>query len=551
MTDERVAIVVVGGEDTMTRDLRKRYAADYDVVSCADADAARAELAARNRESRSVAVVLACHGEPGNDALDLLAGLRAQHPGTRRAAVVRWGDFDAGRAVFEALTRGDVDRWVLEPEHPVDEEFHRSVTELLEEWSVANRPPNAVVTIVGDPAAPRSVALRDLLARNHVPLAFQDAGSADGRRLLAEAGVPSGVLPVVFVSFRTDAPPLLDPTDAELVDAFGVNRIVTTDERFDVTIVGAGPAGLAAAVYAASEGLATLVVEREAVGGQAGTTSLIRNYPGFPTGVSGARLAYSSHQQAWSLGGNFLFMREVRALRPDHHDLLLELSDGTVVRSRAVILATGVSYRRLDLAGVDELLGRGVFYSPAVTEAPSMRGRPVIVVGGGNSAGQAAVHLAGYASSVTVVVRGPSLAASMSEYLIRELDATPNIAVRYGAQVDALGGEARLERVRIASAEGREWLDAAGLFLLIGAQPHTDWLGDAVERDDWGFVRTGLDVTTAPPAGRTRASFESSLPGVFAVGDTRRGSVKRIASAVGEGAVVVSQVHDHLQRHPG
>ena len=311
-----------------------------------------------------------------------------------------------------------------------------------------------------------------------------------------------------------------------------------------MTIIGAGPAGLAAAVYGASEGLDTLVVENHAVGGQAGTTSMIRNYPGFPAGVNGTRLANAMYQQAWGLGARFFFMRSVTDLRGDASgDLVLELSDGTRVHTRSVILATGASYRRLGAPGVDERVGKGVFYSPAVGEAMAMSGQPVMVVGGANSAGQAALHLAKYASMVTLVVRGASLSASMSEYLIRELAAATNVTIRYGSEVAEARGEPRLDAVTLRDARtGQlETLDAAGLFVLIGSQPRTEWLPPTVERDEWGFIRTGRD------AGADAAAISaSSLPGVFAAGDVRAGSVKRVASAVGEGAVVITQVHQYL-----
>jgi thioredoxin reductase (NADPH) len=384
--------------------------------------------------------------------------------------------------------------------------------------------------------------------RNGVPFGFYDVDSDAGRAILAALGLASGELdlPVVYLTFRADLGPLQNPSDEMLGDAFGVNATLTEDHCLDVTVIGAGPAGLAAAVYGASEGLDTLVVEQQAVGGQAGTTSLIRNYPGFPNGVSGARLAATMYQQAWGLGAKFSFMRTVTSLRAgDSGEIVLDLSDGTTIRTRTVVLSPGVAYRRLRAQGVDALVGRGVFYSPAVTEARAMRGRSVIVVGGGNSAGQAALHLSRHAAAVTLLVRGASVAASMSDYLIRALKATPNVTIRHRSEVVAVHGDQRLECVTIRDPNGEETVDAAGLFVLIGSQPHTEWLPDAVQRDQWGFIVTGTEAGANPAA-----PAESSMRGVFAAGDVRRGSIKRVASAVGEGASVISQVHEYLASAP-
>jgi len=344
------------------------------------------------------------------------------------------------------------------------------------------------------------------------------------------------------------------------------------DEKFDVVVIGSGPSGLAAGEYAASEGLNTVIVERQAAGGQAGTSSLIRNYPGFPQGVSGNKLAFNMYLQAWSFGTRFHFMREPTGLANDGEYRVLDLNDGTRIHSRCVVVATGVSYRLLNIPALDDLMGRGVFYGAAVSEAPALEGKEVFVVGGGNSAGQAAVHLAKYASKVTVLVRSQTLAESMSEYLITLIESEPNIDVIYNAEVIGGGGVEQLDYVVIRNREtGEEQsLPAAGLFVLIGSQPRTEWLGDAVVRDKWGFIVTGPDLTagagddtlrlgvtvsghgseSADDVGRLERDpllLESSMPGVFAVGDVRRGSVKRVASAVGEGAIAIQQVHRYLE----
>lgn len=472
--------------------------------------------------------------------------MRAIDPQAKRAAVLRWGDFASSTVVIEALARGELDHWVLRPECPADEEFHHSITELLADWAGARRPRYEAVQIIGERWSPRSVELRDQMNRNSVPVGFYDTDTEPGRELLATHGISVATvqLPVVILQFRPDLPPLQNPPDEELGDAFGVNATLDADRRFDVTVIGAGPAGLAAAVYGASEGLDTLVIEHHAVGGQAGTTSLIRNYPGFPAGVSGTRLANAMYQQAWGLGARFFFMRSVVTLdESDSGELAVKLSDGATVRTASVVLATGVSYRRLLAPGVDELVGKGVFYSPGVTEAAGMTNQPAVVVGGGNAAGQAAMHFSKYASRVTLLVRSSSLAASMSEYLIRELQVATNVTIRYGCEVAEAIGNEHLERiaVRDTTTGVQEILESAGLFVLIGSQPRTEWLPPSVKRDEWGFILTGREA-----GADAAATTASSLPGVFAAGDVRRGSIKRVASAAGEGAVVINQVHQYL-----
>ena len=533
--DQEDLAVVLGEID-------RRYGHDYDVASWSDTESALDELSRLRVQGGQVALVLACqHGT--DDGVEFLARVRAIDARAKRAVVLRWGDFASSAVVIEALARGDLDRWVLRPEYPADEEFHHSITELLADWAGARRPRYEAVQIIGEPWSPRSVELRDQMNRNGVPARFYDTDTDEGRDLLATHGisVASAQLPVVILQFRPDLPPL---PDDELGDAFGVNVTLDSDRRFDVTVIGAGPAGLAAAVYGASEGLDTLVIEQHAVGGQGGTTSLIRNYPGFPAGVSGARLATMMYQQAWGLGASFFVMRSVLTLeQSDSGELMVQLSDGATVHTGSVVLATGVSYRRLLAPGVDELVGKGAFYSPAVTEAAAMTNQPVVVVGGGNSAGQAAMHLSKYASTVTLLVRSSSLAASMSEYLIRELQATTNVTIRYRCEVAEAVGDEHLERitVRDTTTGVEELLESAGLFVLIGSQPRTEWLPPSVRRDEWGFIVTGREAGADPAA-----TTASSLLGVFAAGDVRRGSIKRVASAVGEGAIVISQVHQYL-----
>jgi thioredoxin reductase (NADPH) len=529
----------------VARELERRYAVDYGLAAWADPDEALEWVRQLQSRGDRVALVLACqHG--ADDGVRFLARVREVDAQIKRAVVLRWGDFASSRFVLDALARGELDHWILRPEFSGDEAFHRSISELLDDWTAARRPRYEAVKIIGEQTSPRTVELRDRMSRSSVPFGSYDSDTDEGRELLAAHGlsVVEAELPVLVVQFRPDLPPLQNPSDEAIADAFGVNASLGADRRVDVAIIGAGPAGLAAAVYAASEGLKTLVIEQQVFGGQAGTTSLIRNYPGFPAGVSGARLANTMYQQAWGLGAEFLLMRNVTALREKGvGHLVVELSDGTTIRTTTVVLATGASYRRLSASGVDALVGRGVFYSPAVTEAAAMTDRAAVVVGGGNSAGQAAIHLSRYAATVTLLVRGKSLGASMSEYLIRELSAARNVAIRYNSEVVSAIGDERLERVVVRDAEtvSEETIESAGLFVLIGSEPRTEWLPATIKRDEWGFIVTGREAGADPAA-----TAASSLRGVFAAGDVRRGSIKRVASAVGEGANVVSQIHQYL-----
>ena len=429
--------------DGIGQELQDRYGRDYDLAIWTTPEAALAALHDLRTSGRPVVLLVACQCH-ADDGLDFLGHAGSIHPQAKRAIVIRWGDFEARRRMVEALVRGDLDRWLWRPEHPADEEFHLAVTDLLASWASGHQAATEAVQIVGDRWSQRGLELRDLMSRFNVPFGFYDGDSDAGRALLDDLGLVEAELPVLVFRFRPGSPAFEDPSDEALADAFGVNDAVEPDRRIDVAIIGAGPAGLAAAVYGASEGLDTLVVEPQASGGQAGSTSLIRNYPGFPAGISGARLAMAMYRQAWGLGARFLFMRRATGLdATEHGELHIGLSDGTCIRAASVIVATGVTYTRLDVPGVNELLGRGVFYTPAVTEAPFMVDQPVIVVGGGNSAGQAAVHLAKYASEVTLVVRGVSLATSMSDYLIQELRAAPNIKIRHHCEiVEAIRGHA-------------------------------------------------------------------------------------------------------------
>ncbi len=557
MSDRQAAqpvIVQVAGDGpnakSLSRELERRYGADYQVMRVTRTDMVAA-LGALHRDDVPVALVLA-EMDADHDGIAALTGVRTIHPDARRGVIVPWGTFGQAPAIFEAMSEGRIDFFLIHEGRPRDEEFHRGVTEALEDWHTARGEGIEAVVLVGDPLSARVHELRDTFSRNHIPIGFYDAAHDDGGHILDELGLAEPELPVVILRFTAEPTALENPSDIEIADAFGLTATIPDDRCFDVVVIGAGPAGLAAAVYAASEGLDTLVLEQQAVGGQAGTSSMIRNYPGFPRGVSGAKLAYSTFQQAWSLGATFLFMRPAVRLSVDGHERIVELTDGSRLHTKVVIVATGVAYRRLDIPQLEELQGRGVFYGAAVSEAPGLRGRRVFVVGGGNSAGQAALHLARYADHVTILVRTQTLAASMSDYLIREIESVDNVDVRYQVEVAGGGGDPVLDHLvlRNRSSGTEERVDADGLFVLIGSEPHTDWLDGSVERDRWGFICTGVDVPGPTTDGRDREPLETSLPGVFAAGDVRRGSVKRVASGVGEGAVCVPMVHRYLQTLP-
>ena len=533
MTDPPRAAIVVADDDpddraTLERELTGRYGRDYDVRVAADAEAALAVLDGLADDGTPVALVLAGQPLPGTAGLALLARVHDRHPLARRGLLVSWGDRTEAEPVQRALALGHLDHYVARPLAVPDEVFHSVVEAFLAEWAKATGRGFAPCVIVGDPAGRRVRELRDLLGRNGLVVRVEPD--------------PGRAAPLVQV---LGGPPLEDPGNAEIAEALGVNA-AALGERFDLAVVGAGPAGLAAAVYGASEGLRTLVVEREALGGQAATSSRIRNYLGFPTGIAGSELALRAYEQAWTFGAGFHFMDAVAGLRPGdgggEQDHTLALAGGREVRARSVVLATGVTYRRLDAPGLDALAGAGVFYGASVSEAPAMAGLTVHIVGGGNSAGQAAVHLARYAARVTILVRGEGLASTMSHYLVTQIEAHPAIAVRTRTEVTSAHGQGLLAglTLRDTATGAREDVASDGLFVLIGAQPHTGWLPPEVERDDWGYVLTG------PAVGRPAAPYETAVPGVYAVGDVRSRSIKRVAAAVGEGSGCVALVHDFL-----
>lgn len=546
-------LLLVDGDDSarlrIEAALNRRFASDYEIRTVRNADDALRVLKQLKDDGRDVALVAASLDLPGIDGVEFLAHAHALHRKTTRLLLVATDEFHT-RVPFSTLpilrratALGLIDLWVVKEWVTPEEWFYPEVQEALTAWTVANKRHFAVYRFVGDRWSQRSHTIRDLLGRNGVPFEFYAADSTEGQDLIREFSIDVARLPAAV---RHDGTVLHDPTNAELAASHGI-QVTGSDAVHDVAIIGAGPAGLAAAVNAASEGLKTVIVERQAIGGQAGTSSLIRNYLGFQRGISGGELAHRGWHQAIFFGAEFVF-NTVLKLSGSENGYELALDDGSKIRARAVIITTGVAYRHLEAPGLDRLLGLGVFYGAATVEAPAMAGETAFVVGGANSAGQAALHLARFAAHVVLLVRGDSLRASMSDYLITQLGATPNIEIRFQTQVVEAQGDSRLESLTIENASGRrETVDAAGLFVMIGARPHTEWLAPLLRVDNEGFILTGRDLAAESwRLERPPLPFETSLPGVFAAGDVRHMSVKRVAAAVGEGSVAVGSVHQYL-----
>ncbi|MGY1669448.1 FAD-dependent oxidoreductase [Geodermatophilus sp. SYSU D00710] len=526
------------------RELRNRYQRDYRICCLDSPREALGRLEELAAAGEQVALVLAGERLAGAPGTDLLAQVRSLFPHAQRVLLIaygRMGNPDAGDAIFEAIAGGRMDHYALRPAEPPDEQFHQAVSSFLLRWADSQRRTPYTIDVIGESWSGRAYEMREVLERCAMPHRFLLAGSAEGRARLAEAGerrFPLMVMPNGHI--------LEDPSDVDIARASGT--AVTPDRtEYDLVVVGGGPAGLSAAVYGASEGLRTLVIDSGGLGGQATSSSAIRNYLGFPRGISGADLARRAYQQAWVFGARFAFMQRATSLEAERDGVVVRLNTGGVVVARAVVLSTGASYRRLGVEPLEALRGAGVYYGAAASEAPRVAGRDVFVVGGANSAGQAAVHLARYARCVTLVVRAASLDAGMSRYLVRQIEETPNIDVRTGTEVVDGGGGGQLEHLVLRDRRNGEErkVGAAALFLMIGAIPHTEWLPPRIEQDDGGFVLTGGDLSddAVRAFGRRPFPLETSIPGVLAAGDVRHGSVKRVASAVGEGSIAIQQVH--------
>jgi thioredoxin reductase (NADPH) len=531
----------------VARDLRRRYGQDHQVVRASSGAEALEALREIKLRGGRVAVMLADYRMPEMSGIEFLEAAMDLFPRARRAVLTAYADTDAAIAAINLV---DVDYYLLKPWEPPEEKLYPIIDAMLEAYTGQPDVEMAETKLIGHRWSVPSFAARDFLARNAVPYRWIAADEPEGGRLLQAADLGAQTLPVVITA---DGGTLVAPSTTELATAVGLSTTPATD-FYDLVVVGGGPAGLGAAVYGASEGLRTLLVERQATGGQAGQSSRIENYLGFPDGVSGAQLTDRARRQAVRFGAEILTTRDVSGLEARGPARVVSFGDGTEVAAHAVIIATGVSYRDLDAPGVAELSGRGVYYGSAATEAAACADADVFIVGGANSAGQAASFFSRYAKSVTLVVRGDSLERGMSHYLIEQLQALDNVSVRLCTVVDQAHGDEHLERLslRHVPSGATEQVPASYLFIFIGAQPRTDWLAGVLERDRRGFLLTGPDllVDGQRPRGwladRDPWPLEASVPGVFVAGDVRAESVKRVASAVGEGAMAVTLAHRYL-----
>jgi thioredoxin reductase (NADPH) len=549
----RTAILTVdddpGVSRAVARDLRRRYGQRNRIVRAESGADALDALRQMKLRGDVVAVILADYRMPEMNGIEFLERAMDIYPGARRVLLTAYADTGAA---IDAINVVDLDHYLLKPWDPPEEKLYPVIDALLDAWMESDHRPVPEIKVVGHRWSARCSEVREFLARNQVPYRWYNNDEPEGERLLQAAQTDGLSLPVVITP---DGEPLIEPSDAELASRVGLATSPSKD-FYDLIVIGGGPAGLGAAVYGASEGLRTVLLERTATGGQAGQSSRIENYLGFPDGVSGAQLTDRARRQAAKFGAEVLTTRDVIGLDVCGSARRVQFADGTSIDAHTVILATGVTYRQLQAPGLADLTGRGVYYGSALTEASACLGQDVYIVGGANSAGQAAVYLSRHAKSVTILVRGPSLEHSMSYYLIKQIEDVPNISVRTCTEVIGAHGEDHLESLTLRStASGdTETVDAQLLFLFIGAAPLTDWLDGVVVRDSAGFVVSGPDLSVAGerPRGweldRMPYHLETSVPGVFVAGDARSESAKRVASAVGEGALAVMLVHRYLEK---
>jgi thioredoxin reductase (NADPH) len=531
--------------DVLLSDLSRRFGNDFTVRGETSPEAAQARLLEMAAANEPVALFLV-----DDAASDFLARAHDLYPRAKRVLLVD-RDYTSTSPAVQAMTLGHVDYHIVRP-WADDEMMYGAMSAYLSSWTREQEPHFELFRIIAAETDNRVPQLRDVMTRFGMPFGFYAIESDAGRCLLDEAGLDATRLPVVI---RYDGQVMIDPSLPDLARAIGVS-VENDIDTCELAIVGAGPAGLTAAVYASSEGLDTLLLDQAVSGGQAGTSPLIRNYPGFPHGIDGGLLMERTCEQAWLMGAHIVFAQQAVALagRGDHR--VVRLLDGTEVHARAVVIATGIEWRRLGVPRLEALLGSGVFYGAAVSESRAMQDQDVFIVGAGNSAGQATLHLAKHARAVTLLVRGESLAKSMSSYLVRAIESTPNVVVRHRTEVIDGAGDGSLERIKLADRANDtvEEVAAGALFIMIGGEPHTRWLPHEIERDAQGYLVTGRDLLKQPGVrwehGREPLSLETSIAGVFAVGDVRQDSIKRVAAAVGEGATVVRLVHDHLASLP-
>jgi thioredoxin reductase (NADPH) len=533
------------------RDLRHRYAERYRVLRADSGAAALDALRGLKRRDVPVGLLLVDQRMPQMTGVEFLGQAREFFPNAKRVLLTAYADTDAA---IHAINDARIHHYLLKPWDPPEEHLYPVLDDLLDDWMASFRPPFEGVRVFGTRWSPHSYAIRDFLARNQAPYQWIDVETAEQiaevRRLVKAVGAEASSLPLVLFP---DGSSLADPSTAHLAEKLGL-RVRPEMAFYDLVIVGGGPAGLAAAVYGASEGLRTVMIEKEAPGGQAGMSSRIENYLGFPSGLSGGDLARRAVAQARRFGVEILSPQQATAVRVEGPSRMVELADGSELGCKVLLIATGVSYLKLDVPGAERLLGCGVYYGSAMTEAMACKDEDVYIVGGANSAGQAAMYFSKYARQVVMLVRGPSLSGAMSQYLIDQIKQTPNIQVETRARVVEVHGDKRLEAISIHCGDSRQTdkVLASSLFVFIGAEPHTDWLAGVVERDERGFIITGSDLLQDGkrphgwPLDRHPFLPETSVPGIFAAGDVRHGSVKRVASGVGEGSIAVQFIHQYL-----
>jgi len=535
------------------RDLRSRYGAEYRVIGNDSPEKALELLKQLKVRNDSVALLLADQRMPRMDGVRFLQEGTRIYPDAKRALLTAYADTNAA---ISAINQASIHYFFLKPWDPPVEHLYPQLDDLLEDWQASFRPTFQGIRVLGTRWSPKSYELRDFLARNHVPYQWIDvelsAHDPETKRLVEALGPDAAQLPVVLFP---DGTKLLESIPADVAQKVGLRTRAQTD-FYDLAIVGGGPAGLAAAVYGASEGLHTVIIEKEAPGGQAGMSSRIENYLGFPAGLSGSDLARRAVVQAQRFGVEILSPQEAVGVRTEGSYRIIKLVDGNEISCHALMIASGVQWRKLEAPGIERLQGAGVYYGGGATEALSCKGEKIYVIGGANSAGQAAMNFAKYAESVVMVVRGVSLASTMSQYLIDQIKETPNIQIWPNASVAEAHGDIRLEEISVLCSDTNmvERVPASAMFIFIGALPRTDWLGELVERDERGFLLTGPDLIRDGqrpkgwPLDRDPFLLETNVPGIFAVGDVRRGSVKRVASGVGEGSVAVQFIHQYLSK---
>jgi thioredoxin reductase (NADPH) len=548
VTESKPVIIAVDDEpevvQAVQRDLRARYASDYRVVWAAGGQEAIDTLRTLALQNTPVALILADQRMPAVTGIDVLRETLEIHPSAKRALLTAYADTEAA---IQAINEVGLDHYIMKPWDPPEEKLYPILDDLLDDWLAGYRPRFDGIRVIGQQWSRAAHELKAFLARNQIPYRSMDIESDPMAWVLTEeAGATMSDLPVVLFG---DGPPLLQPTPTQIADRVGL-KTQATSEVYDVVIIGGGPAGLAAAVYGASEGLGTLLIEEEAPGGQAGQSSLIENYLGFPKGLSGSDLARRATAQAQRLGAEILVPGTVTHLTRNDPFFTVHLADGKSVTCKAMVIASGVSYRKLTAEGLEPLIGAGVYYGTSNIEAASHRDQPMFVVGGGNSAGQAALFLSRFTDSVTIIIRDSDLKATMSQYLIDNIEASPAVQVRPRAQVVSAIGDTHLEALVLRDRETseEERVEAGALFIFIGQTAHTEWLSDVVQLDERGFVLTGTDLGELIGWNRERdpLPLETSVPGMFAAGDVRHGSIKRVAGAVGEGATAIRFVHNHL-----